>query len=260
MQTPRSVCFHRWNRSTLKYHPQRSLLYKYPTTTYRAGGFRPSEHYQSTGIIAPGKGENGKYLKPPPSYHCPLVAHHQPGNLDHSSNPTPDAAKAWSSFTYMNGKKLATFKGKKVVGKFPYMEQLQNEIWVNFPIFKCHNSPGDKCSFRHGFVGFPFSRNHTYLIRMRSYWREVRSCEIDCPRLNQPASQSETNYNHRSKASYTPKIDSKKTCNLIVGRRTFLFGAKKTGFAISSLETSQQQVNYHGFFHWRCFRPTKKTT
>lgn len=109
-------------------------------------------------------------------------------------------------------------------------------------------------------MGFPFSRNHTYLIRTRSYWREVRSCEIDCPRLNQPASQSETNYNHRSKASYTPKIDSKKTCNLIVGRRTFLFGAKKTGFAISSLETSQQQVNYHGFFHWRCFRPTKKTT
>ena len=31
------------------------------------GGFNPFEKYQSNWIISPGRGENNKYLKPPPS-------------------------------------------------------------------------------------------------------------------------------------------------------------------------------------------------
>ena len=35
------------------------------------GGFNPFEKYQSNWIISPGRGENKKYLKPPPSIYMP---------------------------------------------------------------------------------------------------------------------------------------------------------------------------------------------
>ena len=37
-------------------------------TIYLVGGFNPSEKYSSNWIISPNRGENKKYLKPPPRY------------------------------------------------------------------------------------------------------------------------------------------------------------------------------------------------
>ena len=36
--------------------------------THLVGGFNPIEKYWSNWIISPGRGENNKYLKPPPSH------------------------------------------------------------------------------------------------------------------------------------------------------------------------------------------------
>ena len=38
------------------------------------GGFNPSEKYQSKWESSPNRGENKKYLKPPPRYHIPFIS------------------------------------------------------------------------------------------------------------------------------------------------------------------------------------------
>ncbi len=50
---------------------RKSLEISMPITRdngYLVGGFNPSEKYESNCIISPNRGENKKYLKPPPRY------------------------------------------------------------------------------------------------------------------------------------------------------------------------------------------------
>ena len=50
-----------------KYLLQRKLIWQWTSAMFLVRGFNPFEKYESNRIIFPGKGENKKHLKPPPS-------------------------------------------------------------------------------------------------------------------------------------------------------------------------------------------------